>query len=477
MRILILCCLFCLIQASDIEDAVVKIYTMSSAPDYYSPWALLSPKQGTGSGAIISGNRIITNGHVIQHASYIQVQRHGKPQRVRARVQQAIHDADLAVLTVDDPSFFKGVTTLDFGELPASQAEVKVYGFPIGGKSLSVTKGVVSRVENVNYVHSGINLLAGQIDAAINPGNSGGPVIQDGKIVGIVMQGRRDADNIGYMVPVNVIQHALDDIADNRYDGFPSLGIASQGMEGAAMKKRHGLGPEQSGQLVYHIVPGSNADGSLQVQDVILSINGHIVADDGSIELRGFERTTMHYLISKLQIGEALQMHILRNGQEMDIAIPLDDSARDNRLVPLIDYEAKPQYFIYGGLVFVNLSTNLLTRWGGSWQARAPRNLTDYLRFNEPREDIDEVVILLRVLPADVNVGYHGWSNWVVRNVDQKPIRNLKDLIETIEQSQDDFINLSNERGASIVLDRQQVASEGPTILKRYKITNDRYIE
>ena len=474
MRILLLLLCLSAITGSEIEDAVVKIYTMSSAPDYYSPWTLLSPRRGTGSGVIIDGQRILTNGHVVQHASYIQVKRNGQAQRVRARLLQAVHDADLAILSVDEPGFFDDITPIPFGELPASQAEVKVYGFPIGGNSLSVTKGVVSRIENQHYVHSGINLLAGQIDAAINPGNSGGPVLQDGKLVGVVMQGRRDADNIGYMVPVTVIQHVLKDLDDGNYDGFPSLGIRSQGMENPAMKKRYAMQADQSGQLITHIMSGSNADGPLQKNDVILSINKQIVADDGTVVLRGFERTSMHYLTSKQQIGDTLQINILRNGQNIDVAVPLTDSVHDNKLVPSIDYTAKPAYFIYGGMVFVNLSTNLLTRWGNSWQTRAPKNLLDYLQNNEPRADIDEVVLLLRVLPADVNLGYHGWSNWVVKKVNGKPIRNLTELIQNLEQNDHDFAELENEEGASIILDRNQVMKEGAGILQRYKIPKDR---
>ena len=477
MRILLLLLSLSYLSGSEIEDALVKIYTMSSGPDYYSPWALMNPRQGTGSGVIISGNQILTNGHVVQHASYIQVKRNGIARRVRARLVHAIHDADLAILTVDEPQFFADITPVEFGSLPASQAEVKVYGFPIGGNSLSVTKGVVSRVENVRYTHSGINLLAGQIDAAINPGNSGGPVIQDGKLVGVVMQGRRYADNIGYMVPVNVIKHVFDDLKDGTYHGFPSLGAQTQSIENPAMKKSFKMNPEQSGRLITHIVPGSNADGPLQTSDIILSIDGEVVADDGTIAFRGFERTTMHYLIAKRQIGEALQLKVLRDGQEMDVAVPLSDSVHDNKLVPLIDYQAKPQYYTYGGLVFVRLTSNLVRRFGNAWQSRAPRELINHLHQNEPQDDIDEVVIILRVLPADVNVGYHGTANWVVSSVDGKPIRNLKELVQIVEKASDPFIDFTSTRGSTIVLDRERALNENQAILRRYKIAQDRYLE
>ena len=119
--------------------------------------------------------------------TFVQVRRHGEFKRYPARVESVSHDADLALLTVEDPRFFEGVPALSLGELPGTQDEVHVYGFPLGGDTLSTTKGVISRIEHQTYAHSSVYLLAGQIDAAINPGNSGGPVIRDGQICGVVM--------------------------------------------------------------------------------------------------------------------------------------------------------------------------------------------------------------------------------------------------------------------------------------------------
>ena len=161
----------------DIENSVIKIYTTQAAPDYFTPWRLLTPRQSSGSGSVIAGNQILTNAHVVANASYVQAQKHNDPQRYLARVTFVSHEADLAIITVDDPSFFSDLQPLSIGLLPEPLQEVSVYGYPIGGKSLSITKGILSRVEQQIYAHAGAFLLAGQIDAAINPGNSGGPVI------------------------------------------------------------------------------------------------------------------------------------------------------------------------------------------------------------------------------------------------------------------------------------------------------------
>ena len=83
-------------------------------------------QSSTGSGSIIEGQRILTNGHVVQDQTFIQVRRFGESRRYQARVLYVSHTADLALLTVDDPTFFEGVEPLTFGPLPDTQEEVVV---------------------------------------------------------------------------------------------------------------------------------------------------------------------------------------------------------------------------------------------------------------------------------------------------------------------------------------------------------------
>merc|ERR1712176_1666996 len=104
------------------------------------------------------------------------------------------------------------------GPLPVLQDEVEVLGYPAGGDSLCVTKGVVSRIEMQEYAQAGERLLAMQIDAAINPGNSGGPVInEEMEVVGVAFQGidEENVENVGYVVPSSVVLHFLEDVRRN----------------------------------------------------------------------------------------------------------------------------------------------------------------------------------------------------------------------------------------------------------------------
>ena len=115
----------------------------------------------------------------------------------------------------------------------------------MGGDTISITAGVVSRIEVTTYLQSNTRLLGIQIDAAINSGNSGGPVFNEkGDLVGVAFQSysSSDVENVGYVIPVAVIGHFLDDYQKNgTYSGFPLLGVTWQRMESESLRRNRGL--------------------------------------------------------------------------------------------------------------------------------------------------------------------------------------------------------------------------------------------
>ncbi|MBP7830559.1 MAG: trypsin-like peptidase domain-containing protein [Kiritimatiellae bacterium] len=478
LRLLLFLVLAASAAARDVRDSIVKIYTVHNTPDYFNPWSMRGPFSSTGSGCVIPGKRILTNAHVVGDQTFIQVRRNGEARRYVARVLAVAHDADLALLAVDDPAFFEGVEPLEFGELPRTQQEVLVYGFPMGGDTLSITKGVVSRIEHQNYTHSSCNLLAIQIDAAINPGNSGGPAVVDGRIVGVAMQAMRQADNIGYLVPAPVIQHLLRDLEDGRRDGIPSLGLMLEDMENPGLRKKYKLPDDRTGVLIVRIAHGSPTEALLREGDVLLSVDGHAIANDGTVEYRPRERTSVSYWIQQHQLEETANLEILRDGEVLPVQVRLTSRMEQDWLVPLDQYDILPTYYIYGGIVFSPLTVNLLQAWGGNWYEKAPRDLVARLGFNMVTPEQDEVVLALRVLAADVNEGYHTVSSWTVETVNGEKVRNLKHLIGRIEGAADDpFIVLENEWGQKLVLDREQAERTGPRILETYRIPQDRSLD
>lgn len=140
----------------------------------------------------------------------------------------------------------------DRGGVQSMQDEVFVVGYPIGGDSVSVTQGVVSRVEPQQYAHGSTVLLAVQIDAAINQGNSGGPAFKGDRVIGMAFQNLVGASNIGFIIPVPIIRHFLQDVQGNGYSytGFCQLGVMTQPTENKFQRKFLGIEQSQEGVIV-----------------------------------------------------------------------------------------------------------------------------------------------------------------------------------------------------------------------------------
>jgi len=459
----------------DMRDSMVKIYSVQNEPDYDNPWNMKGPESSSGSGCVISGNRILTNAHVVSDQTYIQIRKHGQSAKHHAKVIAVSHEADLALITVDDPSFFNEIKPLKLGSLPELEQEVVVYGFPEGGDSLSTTKGVISRIEHQRYAHSRVELLAGQLDAAINAGNSGGPVMVEDKIVGVVMQTRKKSENIGYMVPLPVIDHFLIDMEDGHYNGIPEDGIIIQSMENVSLKKMHGLKDDQTGVLVISVAPGSSADGRILPGDVILSIDDHQIADDATVEFRPKERTNCDYYIQKQQIGEYVTYKIQRQGRLKNVKIALNNNLGNSTLVPKNRYDVRPTYFVYGGLVFSPLTLNYIKTWGKNWAEDAPYNLANYFLNGQPVHENEVVVIIIKVLSFDNNNSYAAYTNERIVEVNAEKIRNLRHMISIVEAERNNpFIEFKTKKGHLIVLDREKAKETQAEILNMYKITADR---
>ncbi len=452
---------------ASIKDSIVKIYTVATVPRYLEPWNT-SMSRSSGSGSIVQGNHILTNAHVVANHTFIEVRRYGERKRYRARVVSVSHQADLALLEVEDASFFQRAKPLDFGVLPQIQQKVTVYGFPTGGDTLSVTTGIVSRIEHNRYVHSGESFLAVQVDAAINPGNSGGPAISNGKIVGVVMQQRTNAQNIGYLVPIEMVKHFLKDMEDGRYDGFPDIGLVTQRLENPTLKKMSGLDENQTGQLVISKLYNCNSSDQFHVGDVITAIDGHQISDDGTVEFRHHAYTSYKYYQDLHQIGDTLVLDILRGKEKKKIPLTLTHKEDDFLLVKTMRYDVMPRYFIFGGYVFSPLTSNLLS------STRSPLLPLRAMAEKWATKERQDVVILVKVLAAGYNRGDHGIGMWMVDKVNGESFKTFDEFYQKVTQSKGKFLRIEDESGAMIAIDIQKARENNDKILQRYHIKSDR---
>lgn len=462
-----------------IKEAVVKIYSIYNTANYHEPWQKRGARAYNGSGSIIAGQRILTNAHVISDQVFLQVRRAGKARKYTAYIEVVAHESDLAILRVKDPSFFEGVQPLEIGDLAQHRDKVGVYGFPEGGDKLSVTEGVVSRVEHQRFSHSSAYLLTCQMDASINSGSSGGPVIKDDRIVGVTFQGMNSEryENIGYMVPAPVIKHFLVDIArDGHHHGTPDVLASMQKMENPDMRRYYGIPDDGSGALVIKVYPESPAWGRIEPGDVVLSIDGKPIENDGTIEFREGERTYFGYLMQTKHINDLVGFEILSKGVKKTVNLKMTRPIDHGRLVPHEQYDVSPTYYIAGGLVFEQLTVNYLKEYndGRDWQYYAPTELLYYYYYGEPTVDRREIIVLVKVLAHEVNVGYHDFSDVVIARVNGGVVATMAELVKAFERHRGPYHVIEDTRGFKIILNREKVTASQADILKRYNIPADR---
>lgn len=481
MKKYVLCFLFvsiffpCLFLVAAEEEGYkvpfVKIYVTANQYNYDAPWQSPDQQFGFGSGCIIEGNRILTNAHVVANQAFIEVRKAGDPEKYRANVIAVAHDCDLALLSVKDEKFFENSLSLPIGDTPNLQDQVTVFGFPIGGDQLSITSGIVSRIDFSYYAHSQAYLLAVQIDAAINPGNSGGPVVKEGKVVGVAFQGIDQSQSIGYMVPPSLIKRFLKEVELGRYQGISDIGLTIENLENPSLRSFLKVSQNQSGVLVIDVAIDGPAYGIVKPNDVIISIDGIPIANDGTIAFQQNTRINFAYLIQQKLLGESVQVEVIRSGKKYTLPITLNKTINQVRLIPLRAYDVEPCYFVFAGFVFQPLDENFLQKWNRS---NPPIEFINYYYNGKKQRPNEEVVVLNRILPDKSNVGYQNVSPMIITEVNGQKIYSMKELMRAIESVKGKTYEIRSKNDYVFVIDKDEVGKATSRILKLYRINADR---
>ena len=460
---------------ADIRKSVVRVSTTSQNPDYKVPWNPGNIERSIGAGFVISGSRIVTNAHVVSNEKFVTVERENDPKKYPAKVQFVAHDCDLAIVVPEDANFFKGQKALEIGGIPQLESSVSVYGYPIGGERLSVTQGIVSRIDFQIYSHSAVDShLACQIDAAINPGNSGGPVLQNGKVVGVAFQGYSGdvAQNVGYMIATPVLLHFLADIKDGHYDKYVDLAITPFRLQNPTQRAALGLKDDDTGMLVGSVVPEGSCDGVLKTGDVILSIDGNRVASDGFIEVDG-ERVEMAEAVERKFKGDTLRMHIMRDKQERDVTATLKPAWQ--YLIQANSYDAQPRYVLFGGLLFQPVTRDFLEVYG--IDDLRVRYFYDSFVDRAVFLQHPELIVLSQVLPDPTTTYIEEFRNSIVNEVNGHSIRRMEDLAAAFAEPSDYYVIKCIGQGRPIVLERSAVMAARQRILKAYNVVAEQNLK
>ncbi len=280
-------------------------------------------QQGIGTGFIIdSSGIVITNNHVVRDTTtkYTVLTSDNKKYSVKKIDRDPSND--FAILKVEA----KSLPILKFGDSSVLKVGQKVVaiGNALGRFGNTVTVGVVSGIGRgltVSSLSSEISQSALenviQTDAALNPGNSGGPLLDlSGNAVGINFAVSQNAENIGFVIPINVVKSIIDGYREEGKIIKPYIGVSYQ-MVSKDVASVQNL-PE--GAFVRRVLPNTPADkAGLRAGDVIIKIDGKDVNEDN----------TLASVLTEYKVGNTIELEVNRDGQITKLKVKLEEAPQE----------------------------------------------------------------------------------------------------------------------------------------------------
>jgi S1-C subfamily serine protease len=448
-------------RADGPEDSVVRVFASLRLPNPTRPWAKQSPVEVMGTGTVIDGKRILTNAHIVLYAGDIFVQSHRGGDRVGARIAAIGPGIDLAVLTLEDETFFEKRRPIPRAtRRPAANDAVVLMGFPAGGTGLAISRGVISRIDYASYndLTAGLRI---QVDAVAGPGNSGGPALVDGKMVGVVF---RRAQNAGVIIPNEEIDAFLEDVKDGCYDGKPRLIDHFQPLVNEALRKKLALGRLDRGIMVRQ--PGRTDPAyPLREGDVVTQIGSTAIDNEGMVDFEDNLRLPFPALIPKLGQSGTVSVRLVRGGKPMDAGMIV--TREDDRLIK--PYRGQyPSYFVHGPLVFspaINEALSIYAEGNPLAMLGSPLVTRETDRTSFPGEEL--VVVTAPMLAHPVTRGYSDPFGQVVKDVDGVPIKNLRHLVEVLREGSGEYLTIRfhGEYCETLVLHRKSIEEATPALM------------
>ncbi|MFH1117812.1 MAG: trypsin-like peptidase domain-containing protein [Pseudomonadota bacterium] len=423
-----------------IETQVLRVFATKRSGYYHKPWKSPDFVHVKGSGfffrddGIFPGKRglILTNAHAVSMAQSIKVSNGREKRRYEVNLVGVCDSADFAVLEMPPAELEiyerrNGKTIpLDLGDSDLLRQGDKVlgWGYPLGGERISKSEeGEISRIEVNNYAFSGDRWLMVQASLQQNRGNSGGPVLKDGKVVGISFQGIRDSDRINYFIPINLVKK-LAPVLDDQ-SRIPQWQYLAQYMF-PRLKDYHNMDADQGGILIDYVIPGGAPyEFGLRDGDILTAIDGREIDNFGDIFLDALgQRVYYGEVLNRKLVGDPLTVKVIRKGEEKEISGTVGKGLPE--LVPRVF--GPPNYFIFGGIGFVELTLNCIDNLGKSGDGFRAKYASEY-----PDKPFQKVVIVSEIFPE---YGLVNTTEYLkrVEKINGEEVLNIDDLFRRIRK-------------------------------------------
>ncbi len=453
----------------------IRIIVTSQMYNQDYPWQKMNFKKETVSGTVIRGNWVLTSSYSLKDHVNIEVSRYEGEKKYPAKVLVKDYNNGLAIIKVENKEFFKGIKPVKLADKTGVRGR----------------KGIIKKWDglgaereyNAETIKSSIRIykpnsavLMHTMSTNMSSGGSGEPVFIDGKLAGIIT-GLDTKQGIVYVISADTIRRMIRDLDDGKYDGVPFFWIDYTAIKNDSNLREYlGMGKNDSGIYVTDIAPSSSGSSVIKKGDVILSIDGINIDDNGMFNSLRYGRLNFYGIIQNNRfVGDRIILTVLRKKKKKKVRFKLKPVKEEKFIIPQTSFDKQPNYYIYGGLLFQELTYGLMTTWGGDWEKKADIRLLYYYDTNLMKSDNGRkrYVILNRILPASCNNGYQYKKNLILKSLNSIEIRDLRHLKKLVESFDGEFLRFDFIGSETIVLKKDEVQKCRNSILKKYTVYSD----
>jgi S1-C subfamily serine protease len=472
-------------QASLPWNNVVQVTLIVGEKNFLTPWRMGGQQQARCSGVIVDAEKriILTNSHCVASTMMLFVTREDHLTPVMASVREIARDLDLAWITTEAASFWENpskFTKIDLSAtaLPYLSANVNVVGFPQGGNSITITKGIVSRLDGSVYPNgldqgarnTPDSLPIVQVDASINHGNSGGPAFDEkGGLMGLAFCSLAGASNVGYIIPALLLKNFVETVQEaGRWQAQPEVGAMFRPILNPSLRSWLRLKESDTGVQVRSISPKSPLHELVRKGDVLLRIDGLPVSGEGTItqtisgrkvafpfdtlvtEKKGGETTAMEFLRVNTTTGAHQTFPVKAVFHPIQpLAARFDDSPMDDKGREY--FTAVPDFFVFGTIVW-GVFSNPVLQQALAQKMEVPWTVRKHA-LHQWRKGDEEVVVLMQGLSHRCNQEYDMSTMRVLRFFNGQKISNLKEFIKlagAANKAGEDYVRFTFEPLAEV---------------------------